>query len=48
MLFTFQIYPDEGHFLEGVKDHLYRAVSEFLTDCFDSAVAGDPNLVEEE
>lgn len=29
-----QIYPDEGHSLEGVKRHLYRTMSAFLDDCF--------------
>nr|XP_040581987.1 inactive dipeptidyl peptidase 10-like [Lepeophtheirus salmonis] len=32
--FEQQIYPDEGHFLEGVKYHLYRSVGSFLEKCF--------------
>ncbi|XP_041968602.1 inactive dipeptidyl peptidase 10 isoform X2 [Aricia agestis] len=33
-LFRQQIYPDEGHELLGVRDHLYRTMSAFLDDCF--------------
>ncbi|XP_049879871.1 dipeptidyl aminopeptidase-like protein 6 isoform X3 [Pectinophora gossypiella] len=33
-MFRQQIYPDEGHSLEGVKRHLYRTMSSFLDDCF--------------
>ncbi|XP_037874079.1 inactive dipeptidyl peptidase 10 isoform X1 [Bombyx mori] len=33
-MFRQQIYPDEGHSLEGVKHHLYRTMSSFLDDCF--------------
>ncbi|KAF9797740.1 hypothetical protein SFRURICE_017935 [Spodoptera frugiperda] len=33
-MFRQQIYPDEGHSLEGVKRHLYRTMSAFLDDCF--------------
>ena len=30
----FQVYPDEGHLLEGVKNHLFHAVTDFLKECF--------------
>ncbi|XP_053618067.1 inactive dipeptidyl peptidase 10 isoform X2 [Plodia interpunctella] len=33
-MFRQQIYPDEGHSLEGVRRHLYRTMSSFLDDCF--------------
>ncbi|XP_048484052.1 inactive dipeptidyl peptidase 10 [Plutella xylostella] len=33
-MFRQQIYPDEGHSLEGVKKHFYRTMSSFLDDCF--------------
>ncbi|XP_061380627.1 dipeptidyl aminopeptidase-like protein 6 isoform X2 [Danaus plexippus] len=36
--FRQQIYPDEGHSLEGVKHHLYRTMSSFLDDCFKKQV----------
>eukprot|EP00094_Tigriopus_californicus_P011472 TCALIF_11077-PA protein Name:"Similar to DPP10 Inactive dipeptidyl peptidase 10 (Homo sapiens)" AED:0.12 eAED:0.12 QI:0/0.84/0.64/0.92/0.76/0.85/14/214/869 len=33
--FEQQVYPDEGHFLEGAKLHLYSSVSQFLQEkCF--------------
>jgi hypothetical protein len=32
-MFLFQFYADEGHFLEGVKSHLYTSVSRFLERC---------------
>ena len=31
---SFQFYPDEGHFLSGVKVHLYESVTNFLGKCF--------------
>ncbi|XP_046973505.1 inactive dipeptidyl peptidase 10 isoform X1 [Vanessa cardui] len=36
--FRQQIYPDEGHSLEGVKKHLFRTMSSFLDDCFKKQV----------
>lgn len=33
-MFRQQIYPDEGHNLDGVKRHFYRTMSSFLDDCF--------------
>ncbi|KAJ0171534.1 hypothetical protein K1T71_013084 [Dendrolimus kikuchii] len=33
-MFRQQIYPDEGHTLEGVRRHLYRTMSSFFDDCF--------------
>ena len=30
----FQFYPDEDHFLSGVKVHLYESVTNFLGKCF--------------
>ncbi|XP_060807147.1 inactive dipeptidyl peptidase 10 [Amyelois transitella] len=33
-MFRQQIYPDEGHSLDGVRRHLYRTMSSFLDDCF--------------
>ena len=36
----YQVYPDEGHLLEGVKNHLFAAVTEFLQECFH-----DPNAL---
>lgn len=32
--FFFQFYPDEDHFLTGVKVHLYESVTNFLNKCF--------------
>jgi hypothetical protein len=32
--FFFQFYPDEDHFLSGVKVHLYESVTDFLRKCF--------------
>ena len=32
--FSFQFYPDEDHFLSGVKVHLYESVTNFLGKCF--------------
>lgn len=34
ILFKQQIYPDEGHNLNGVKKHLYRSMTSFFEDCF--------------
>ncbi len=28
-----QVYPDEGHFLDGAKGHLYSSVVNFLKHC---------------
>ncbi|XP_047506073.1 dipeptidyl aminopeptidase-like protein 6 isoform X1 [Pieris napi] len=33
-MFRQQIYPDEGHTLDGVRRHLYRTMSTFLDECF--------------
>lgn len=33
-LFQHQTYPDEGHDLLGVRDHLYRSMDAFWDDCF--------------
>ncbi|KAM3956726.1 LOW QUALITY PROTEIN: dipeptidyl peptidase 10 [Aphomia sociella] len=33
-MFRLQIYPDEGHNLDGVRRHLFRTMSSFLDDCF--------------
>lgn len=37
-LFKQQIYPDEGHNLGGVKQHLYRSMTLFFEDCFKKQV----------
>ena len=34
LLDFFQFYPDEDHFLSGVKVHLYESVTDFLRKCF--------------
>ncbi|XP_034243089.1 LOW QUALITY PROTEIN: probable dipeptidyl-aminopeptidase B [Thrips palmi] len=33
-LFQHQTYPDEGHDLRGVRDHMYRTMDAFWDDCF--------------
>lgn len=38
-LFKQQIYPDEGHNLGGVKQHLYRSMTLFFEDCFKKQVS---------
>lgn len=37
-LFKQQIYPDEGHNLGGVKQHLYRSMTLFFEECFKKQV----------
>ena len=32
--FFLQFYPDEDHYLSGVKVHLYESVTNFLGKCF--------------
>ena len=31
---NFQIYPGEGHFLEGALEHYYETIEDFLGSCF--------------
>ncbi len=31
--FSQMMYPDQGHFLAGVKEHLFGAVERFLKKC---------------
>ena len=28
------MYPDEGHELSGVREHLYRTLDQYLHECF--------------
>lgn len=37
-LFKQQVYPDEGHNLGGVKQHLYRSMTLFFEECFKKQV----------
>lgn len=39
VLYKQQIYPDEGHQLNGVKRHLYRSMTAFFDDCFKKLVS---------
>ncbi|XP_043210915.1 inactive dipeptidyl peptidase 10-like isoform X2 [Amphibalanus amphitrite] len=33
-LFSQMLYPDEGHQLDGVREHLYRTLDQYLHECF--------------
>ncbi|XP_011502782.1 PREDICTED: dipeptidyl aminopeptidase-like protein 6 [Ceratosolen solmsi marchali] len=41
ILFRQQVYPDVGHSLAGVKEHLYLSMAQFLDDCFSKQIPID-------
>ncbi|CAM1307614.1 Uncharacterised protein g4646 [Pycnogonum litorale] len=40
VMYRSQFYPDEGHDLIGVQEHLYRSMEGFLDECFDQTELG--------
>ncbi|XP_014214128.1 venom dipeptidyl peptidase 4-like [Copidosoma floridanum] len=44
ILFRQQIYPDVGHNLAGVKEHLYLSMAKFFDDCFEKQIPIDSKV----